>query len=231
MNEPNQDTAEETDVDDSMVDLLRKVARAPAVRGRSEVIVGSVVADRFRIESLAGQGGMGAVYRAVDSQSGELVALKVIQRGAVEEGATERFLREARLLSEVHHAGIVRYFAHGEISEGSPNLATYAATKSFTTILAEGLWSELKPRGVEVLACVAGAILTPGYQQAESAKPAPGTLTAEVVAETALNALGKGRGPIVVPGAVNKLGRFVLTRLLSRRAAIALMSRNTGGLS
>jgi uncharacterized protein len=114
-------------------------------------------------------------------------------------------------------------------SQGSPNIAAYAATKAFTTILAEGLWSELKPRGVDVLACVAGAILTPGYQQAESARPAPGTMRADDVAEHALNALG--RGPVVVPGAVNKLGRFVLTRLLSRRAAIALMSRNTGGLS
>jgi short-subunit dehydrogenase len=114
-------------------------------------------------------------------------------------------------------------------SQGSPNIAAYAATKAFTTTLAEGLWSELKPRGVDVLACVAGAILTPGYQQAESAKPAPGTLAAEVVAERTLNALGKG--PIVVPGAVNRIGRFALTRLLSRRAAIALMSKNTGGLS
>lgn len=80
-----------------------------------------------------------------------------------------------------------------------------------------------------MLACTAGAILTPGYQQAESTKPAPGTLDADVVAEQTLNALG--RGPVVVPGAINKLGRFVLTRLLSRRAAIAIMSKNTGGLS
>jgi short-subunit dehydrogenase len=114
-------------------------------------------------------------------------------------------------------------------AQGSPNIAAYAATKAFNTILAEGLWSELKPRGVDVLACTAGAILTPGYQQAESAKPAPGTLKATAVAEQTLNALGKG--PIVIPGAVNKLGRFVLTRMLSRRATIALMSKNTGGLS
>ena len=117
-------------------------------------------------------------------------------------------------------------------SQGSPNIATYAATKAFNAILAEGLWRELKPRGVDVLACMAGAILTPGYQQAEGgAKPAPGTLTAEAVAEQTLEALARGRGPIVIPGAVNKLGRFVLTRLLSRRAAIAIMSKNTEGLS
>ena len=114
-------------------------------------------------------------------------------------------------------------------SQGSPNIAAYAATKSFNAILAEGLWSELKPHGVDVLACVAGAILTPGYQQAETAKPAPGTLDAAEVAEQTLNAFG--RGPIVIPGAVNKIARFLLMRLLSRRAAIAIMSKNTGGLS
>jgi short-subunit dehydrogenase len=114
-------------------------------------------------------------------------------------------------------------------SQGSPNVAAYAATKSFNAILAEGLWKELKPHGVDVLACMAGAILTPGYREAEGAKPAPGTLEAQEVAEQTLRALGKG--PIVIPGTVNKLARFILMRLLSRRAAIAIMSKNTGGLS
>ena len=114
-------------------------------------------------------------------------------------------------------------------AQGSPKLAAYAATKSFNAILAEGLWEELKPRGIDVLACCAGAILTPGYQQAEKTKPAPGTLKAKQVAEKTLNALG--RGPIIIPGAVNKIGRFLLTRVLSRKAAIKIMSKNTGGLS
>jgi short-subunit dehydrogenase len=113
--------------------------------------------------------------------------------------------------------------------QGSPNLAAYAATKSFNAVLAEGLWKELKPHGVDVLACCAGAILTPGYQQAEKNKRAPGTLEANVVAEKTLVALG--RGPIFIPGAINKVGRFVLTRLMSRKSAIEIMSKNTGGLS
>ena len=113
--------------------------------------------------------------------------------------------------------------------QGSPNIAAYAATKSFNAILAEGLWKELKPHGIDVLACLAGAILTPGYQEAEGGRPAPGTLDAADVAEQTLNTLGKG--PLVVPGAVNKVGRFVLTRLLSRRVAIDIMAKNTGGLS
>ncbi|MBN2852721.1 MAG: SDR family NAD(P)-dependent oxidoreductase [Clostridia bacterium] len=113
--------------------------------------------------------------------------------------------------------------------QGSPKLAAYAATKSFNAILAEGLWKELKPHGIDVIACCAGAILTPGYQQAEKTKPAPGTLSAEKVAYKTLEALGKG--PIIIPGVINKIGRFILTRLLSRKAAIGIMSKNTGGLS
>jgi short-subunit dehydrogenase len=113
--------------------------------------------------------------------------------------------------------------------QGSPQLATYAATKAFNTILAEGLWNELRPRGVDVLVCTAGAIMTPGYEQAEGSKPAPGTLPPTAVAEQSLDALGNG--PLVVPGAVNKIGRFMMTRLLSRRGAIGIMAKNTGGLS
>jgi short-subunit dehydrogenase len=114
-------------------------------------------------------------------------------------------------------------------AQGSPNIATYAATKSFNAILAEGLWKELKPHGIDVLACCAGAILTPCYQKAQKTKPAPGTLEANEVAEQTLNALGKG--PVIIPGIINKIGRFVLTRIMSRKAAIETMSKNTGGLS
>jgi short-subunit dehydrogenase len=114
-------------------------------------------------------------------------------------------------------------------AQGSPNLAAYAATKSFNAILAEGLWKELKPHGIDVLACCAGAILTPGYQQAQISKPAPGTLKANEVAEQTLNALG--RGPFIITGVINKVGRFILSRVLSRKAAIETMSKKTGGLS
>ncbi|MCL2185350.1 MAG: SDR family NAD(P)-dependent oxidoreductase [Treponema sp.] len=118
--------------------------------------------------------------------------------------------------------------------QGSPNLAAYAATKAFNAVLAEGLWKELKPHGIDVIGCCAGAILTPGYENANSdrakdEKPAPGTMTAKDVAEQTLNALGKG--PIIIPGTVNKIARFLLTRLLTKKAAISIMSSNTGGLS
>lgn len=77
-------------------------------------------------------------------------------------------------------------------SQGSPKIATYAASKAFNTIFAEGLWLELKQHGIDVLASCAGAISTPGYKKAQSTKDAPGTLTANQVAETTLKSLGNG---------------------------------------
>ncbi len=71
---------------------------------------GSVVAERFEIEALAGSGGMGSVYRARDFATGAAVALKLLRHEAVH---AERFRREAELLAELVHPNIVRYVAHG----------------------------------------------------------------------------------------------------------------------
>ena len=79
---------------------------------------GDVVADRFVIERVAGAGGMGTVYRALDQETGLPVALKVLlgRDGAL------RFAREARLLSSARHPAIVRHVASGAAEDGSPYL-------------------------------------------------------------------------------------------------------------
>lgn len=112
--------------------------------------------------------------------------------------------------------------------QGAPRIATYAATKAFNIVFGEGLWRELKPHGVDVLASCAGAIRTPGYQRSAKAD-APGTLDASVVAEETLAALG--HGPTLVPGRTNRFARFLLGRLLPRRMAIAIMAKNTKDLT
>ena len=113
-------------------------------------------------------------------------------------------------------------------AQGCTNFATYGATKSFGATLAEALWSELKPHNVDVLACVAGAILTPD-QRAGQSKPVPGSLRPDTVAELTLSALGKS--PVVTPGGVNKVWHFMLSRMLSKRAAIKIMSKNTANMA
>jgi tetratricopeptide (TPR) repeat protein len=79
-----------------------------------------VIADRFEIERLAGQGGMGAVYKARDRTSGERVAVKLLS--VIGAADRQRFEREARLLSELRHPGIVRYVDHGVTASGEPYL-------------------------------------------------------------------------------------------------------------
>lgn len=113
--------------------------------------------------------------------------------------------------------------------QGTPRIAAYAASKAFNIVLGEGLWSELKPHGVDVVVCSAGAVRTPAYAATHSGRDAPGALEARAVAEQALDALG--HGPVVVPGAINRLARFVMGRVLPRRRAIAVMARSTKGLS
>jgi len=82
---------------------------------------GTVFGDRFVLEREAGAGGMGIVWCARDRESSELVALKILKRRARDE--IERFQREALLLSELRHASVVRYVAHGTTTAAEPWLA------------------------------------------------------------------------------------------------------------
>jgi short-subunit dehydrogenase len=111
--------------------------------------------------------------------------------------------------------------------QGTALVATYAASKAFDLVLAEGLWEELRQGGVDVLAVCPGATRTPFY---EATRPRAGGLLAPPVGEPAavvaeaLAALG--RGPRVIPGRANRFAAALLSRLLPRRAAAALMGRS-----
>jgi serine/threonine protein kinase len=72
---------------------------------------GDVIADEFELIRLAGSGGMGEVWQAHDRLRESAVALKVL-RGTSESGR-KRFTREALVLAELRHPGVVRYLAHG----------------------------------------------------------------------------------------------------------------------
>lgn len=70
--------------------------------------VGRVIADKYRVDRLLAQGGMGAVYAATHVLSGKRVALKAMlpALGAVP-GASERFIREARATARIDHPNVV----------------------------------------------------------------------------------------------------------------------------
>lgn len=112
--------------------------------------------------------------------------------------------------------------------QGSPYISVYGGTKAFGLAFAEGLWYELRASRVDVLAVLAGAVLTPGLQAAAAQVP-PGALPPAAVVEAALGSLG--RGPAVVPGGFNRAAAQLMRRLLPRRTAIGLMAGQTRGLT
>jgi tetratricopeptide (TPR) repeat protein len=86
---------------------------------------GTVIANRFRIQRLAGSGGMGAVYHARDLVRSVDVAVKV-EHHAGDGHEARRIAREAETLAErlasLRHPHIVEYVAHGLTDEGRPYL-------------------------------------------------------------------------------------------------------------
>ncbi|HTN53663.1 MAG TPA: SDR family NAD(P)-dependent oxidoreductase [Anaeromyxobacter sp.] len=112
--------------------------------------------------------------------------------------------------------------------QGAARVAHYAATKAYLQVLAEGLWAELGPAGVDALACCAGPVRTPTFERSAARRIgllAPPVMEADAVAAETLAALG--RGPIVIPGTRNRCAAALTTRLLPRRTAVALVSAAT----
>src|SRR3954449_3797845 len=80
----------------------------------AEVTIGSVFAG-YRIEGVAGEGGMGRVYRATQMALDRLVALKVIMPElAGDPDFRARFEREAHLSASIDHPNVIPVYEAGE---------------------------------------------------------------------------------------------------------------------
>src|SRR5262249_41648146 len=77
--------------------------------------------DRYTIEALLGQGGMGRVFRAFDTRLKRRVALNVLRREAGDATAG-RLLREAQAAAALEHPNVVAIYDVGE-AEGEPYIA------------------------------------------------------------------------------------------------------------
>jgi len=80
--------------------------------------VGTQVRE-YQILDIIGQGGMGAVYRARHIYLDEERAIKVVHSEfAGEEAFVQRFIREAKMLSKLHHPNLVQLYEFGTLGEG-----------------------------------------------------------------------------------------------------------------
>ncbi len=107
----------------------------------SQAWVGRVIADRYRLMSLLGEGGMGSVYKAEHVRMGKALAVKVL-RGAFagDEAAVARFRSEAQIVSRLSHPHTIAVFDFGEVDgpEGGFYLAMeYVPGKDLSTVLRE----------------------------------------------------------------------------------------------
>jgi serine/threonine protein kinase/DNA-binding beta-propeller fold protein YncE len=80
----------------------------------AEISIGSVLAG-YRIEGLAGEGGMGRVYRATQMGLNRQVALKLIMPElATEPDFRTRFERESRLTASIEHPNVIPVYEAGD---------------------------------------------------------------------------------------------------------------------
>jgi short-subunit dehydrogenase len=116
---------------------------------------------------------------------------------------------------------------------GSAHMAIYPATKAFDHILAEGLWRDLKPYGVDALALVVGATRTPSHKDVDFSKfnpnlPDGGAMCCDDVALEGLQQLGDG--PTWIVGEHNR-ARYPEDFAQQRRDLVEMMSWATAAIN
>jgi serine/threonine-protein kinase len=85
------------------------------------VAEGDLVADKYRIERLLGEGGMGHVYAAIHTQLGIRVAVKILSPTLCEsDDAVRRFSREARASVRIQSEHVARVLDVGQLESGAP---------------------------------------------------------------------------------------------------------------
>jgi serine/threonine protein kinase len=84
--------------------------------GRGPITSGTLV-GAYRIEALLGKGGMGIVYRALDTKLNRPVAVKFLSDRLADAAARRRFQREAQLASSLNHPHILTVYDVGEFAE------------------------------------------------------------------------------------------------------------------
>ncbi len=116
--------------------------------------------------------------------------------------------------------------------QGSAMVTTYASSKAFITVLAEGLWHEFKPLGVHVMACVAGATLTPNFKKHTPAQKMASAfpMEPEQVVKEFIAALEKKKGPTVIAGKMNHFVYLLFSRFFTRKQAVSFISKATEDL-
>src|SRR3984957_10063919 len=162
------------------VDLSDAVALNAAIDAIADLEIGLLVANA----------GIGAVGRWLE------VPLEVKMR-QIAVNCTSTLILAHRLtpaMVQRRRGGII-IMASGSAEMGCSFIVTYAATKAFDRVFAEGLWAELGPYGIDVTTVLPGAVNTPGFRASLPPGRGPTRVMQPVdpfvVVDAALDGLGK----------------------------------------
>ncbi len=104
-----------TDIGGAAAGWSRPVALPRASLNVGNLRPGTKLGTRYEIVQMLGQGGMGAVYKAMDQEIGRMVALKVIKPElALNEEILQRFKQELIFARRITHKSVIRIFDLGE---------------------------------------------------------------------------------------------------------------------
>jgi serine/threonine-protein kinase len=78
---------------------------------------GAVINRRYRLEKKIGQGGMGAVWKAIDTELDEIIAIKFLAAPLVDEHTLGRFKQEVSLSHQFNHPNIIRLYDIGTCAD------------------------------------------------------------------------------------------------------------------
>jgi eukaryotic-like serine/threonine-protein kinase len=102
------------------------------------LLPGAVLGQRYEIQQVLGQGGMGAVYKARDREVNRIVAVKVIRPDLAGNAAIiDRFKQELILSHQVTHKNVVRIYDIGEADGVKFISMEYIAGQDLRTLIAE----------------------------------------------------------------------------------------------
>jgi serine/threonine-protein kinase len=128
-------------------------------RGEQDEYIGRTMAQKYQVEALIGEGGMGKVYRARQIALDKLVVLKVLRHTLLGDDRTvARFKREAKAASRLNHPNSIGILDFGQAEDGALFIAMeFVPGQDLHTVLSkEGPLPE--PRIVRIVSQVLSAL-------------------------------------------------------------------------
>jgi tetratricopeptide (TPR) repeat protein/tRNA A-37 threonylcarbamoyl transferase component Bud32 len=101
---------------DAEAQQVSALAQQAGSNGPSSLVPGGTLGNRYRIESILGEGGMGAVFKAHDLEVNRVVAIKVVRQELAHDPLiAQRFKQELVLARQVTHRNVVRIYDLGAV--------------------------------------------------------------------------------------------------------------------